>query len=107
MLDQGGPEHSLEAVEVGRAVVELSALSRFRIVRMLLGEPVLRTLEVGSGGVPVALGVEEAVEQPRLPPGVAAGIRRLEHLAGEWRGNSQHMGAEAVTVDKDLEGFSW
>jgi len=67
----------------------------------------LRALEVGLGSVPVGLGVEEAVEQPRLPPGVTAGIGRLEHLASplhthsEWRGNSQHMSAEAVTVDKD------
>ncbi len=42
----------------------------------------LRTLEIGLGDVPVALGVEDAVEQPRLPPGVAAGIGRLEDLAG-------------------------
>jgi molybdenum cofactor biosynthesis enzyme MoaA len=44
VLDQGGPEHGLEAVEVGRAVVELSALSGFRKVRMALGEPMLRAL---------------------------------------------------------------
>ncbi len=81
VLDQGGPEHSLEAVEVSRAVVELRALSGFRKVRMVLGEPMLRALEIGLGGVPVGLGVEEAVEQPRLPPGVTAGIGWLEHLA--------------------------
>ncbi len=49
VLDQGGPEHSLEAVEVGRAVVELRALSGFRIVRMALWEPMLRALEVVTG----------------------------------------------------------
>ena len=49
VLDQRGPEHGLEAVEVGRAVVELRALSGLRIVRMLVREPVLRTLEIGSG----------------------------------------------------------
>jgi hypothetical protein len=41
VLDQRGPEHGLEAVEVGRAVVEFRALSGFRIVRMLVREPVL------------------------------------------------------------------
>jgi hypothetical protein len=67
----------------------------------------LQTLEVGLGGVPVALRVKDAVEQPCLPPGVAARIRRLEDLAGplhtdgKGRGDAQHMGAEAVAVDEN------
>jgi hypothetical protein len=59
VLDERGPKHRFEAVEVGKAVEEFGALSRLRVVGMLVREPMLRTLEIGPGGVPVALGVEE------------------------------------------------
>ncbi len=78
---------------------------------MELREPILRALEVDSGSIPEALGVEDAVEQPRLPSGVAAGANRLEdlpgplHTDGKGGRNAQHMSAKAVAVDEDSGGI--
>ncbi len=107
LLDERGPKHRLEAIEVVRAVKKFCAPLEAQNSRDAGQGANAPDFEIDPGGVPLALGVKEAVEQPRLPPGVAAGIRRLEHLAGplhtdgEGRRNSQHMGAEAVTVDKN------
>ncbi len=44
VLDERGPKQRLEAVEVSRAVEEFFALSRLRVVGMLVRKPVVRTL---------------------------------------------------------------